>query len=213
MAWQDRVEVEIEELGRFRTLLKSAAAQLREVHAGLERHVEKLSKTWRDEHQRRFTDAFAETSGALTVFAASAERYAFYLWQKAEAVAAYTDSAPPDAGGANATLGPASWAGTAVSPAESAFKAAVAVAAAAVRVSAESLLSTWDSLDPDERLKELGQIQAKLAAAQGRPAIPVRKALMNPKCLGFFDGRTIRLNLLWLVEGMGHTMLETLIHE
>jgi uncharacterized protein YukE len=213
MAWQHRVEVEIEELGRFRTLLQSAAAQLQEVHAGLERQVEQLSETWRDEHQRQFADAFAATGSALTTFAASAERYAFYLWQKAEAIAAYTGIAPPDGGGAAATLGPASGAGTVISPAESAFEAAVAVAAAAVRVSAESLLSRWDCLGPDKRLAKLGQIQAELAVAQERPAIPVIAAPTNPKCLGSFDGRTIRLNQLSLVDGMGQTMLETLIHE
>jgi WXG100 family type VII secretion target len=70
------------DLKRFTDEIESLMGQLRSRMAGLE-------GTWRDQEQKKFADAFAQTTKALAVFIQTAGDHSVFLNKKAAAIEQY----------------------------------------------------------------------------------------------------------------------------
>ncbi len=70
------------DLKRFTDEIESLMGQLRGRMAGLE-------GTWRDQEQKKFADAFAQTTKALAVFVEAAGEHSIFLNKKAAAIEQY----------------------------------------------------------------------------------------------------------------------------
>ncbi len=70
------------DLKRFTDEIESLMSQLRGRMAGLE-------GTWRDQEQKKFADAFTQTTKALAVFVEAAGEHSVFLNKKAAAIEQY----------------------------------------------------------------------------------------------------------------------------
>ncbi len=81
--------VDPEELRRFARNLKKFTTLVEEGMAQLNGQMSTLSKTWRDQEQRKFMEAFEEHVRGLARFLEMTDEHVPYLLRKAEIIEQY----------------------------------------------------------------------------------------------------------------------------
>ena len=84
-----KASVDPAELRRFAQDLNRFNEDLRTLLAGLNGRLRGLEATWRDQEQRKFTEAFDGTAKVLAVFLENSHEHAVTLAKKAAAIEAY----------------------------------------------------------------------------------------------------------------------------
>ena len=84
-----KANVDPAELRRFANDLKRFATELEGLMSQLHSRMAGLESTWRDQEQRKFAEAFAQTSKNLSLFVDAAAEHAAFLNKKATAVEQY----------------------------------------------------------------------------------------------------------------------------
>jgi WXG100 family type VII secretion target len=77
------------ELRRFAADLNRFNAELQHLMAGLRSKLHGLEQTWRDQEQKKFTEAFEQTAKALSTFQEAAVVHVQFLNKKAAIVEEY----------------------------------------------------------------------------------------------------------------------------
>ncbi len=84
-----KAHVDPVELRRFATDLNRFNQELQGLVSGLHGKLRGLEGTWRDQEQKKFTEAFEETARALTRFLEASHAHAQFLGKKASAIEEY----------------------------------------------------------------------------------------------------------------------------
>lgn len=84
-----KAHVDPAELRRFANDLKRFTGDLEALMGQLHSRMNNLEATWRDQEQRKFAEAFAETSKNLAVFVQAATEHSAFLNKKAMLVEQY----------------------------------------------------------------------------------------------------------------------------
>ena len=77
------------ELRRFAQDLNRFNSELEGLMAGLHGRLRNLESHWRDQEQRKFTEAFESTLKALGVFLEASHEHVSFLGKKAKAIEEY----------------------------------------------------------------------------------------------------------------------------
>jgi WXG100 family type VII secretion target len=77
------------ELRRFAADLNRFNAELQHLVAGLRGRLHGLEQTWRDQEQKKFTEAFEQTAKGLANFAEAAQAHVQFLNKKAALIEEY----------------------------------------------------------------------------------------------------------------------------
>ena len=73
-----------EELRRFARDLKRFSTQLADMTSSLNGRLAGLSRTWRDQEHRKFSDEFEQTTKVLSRFVESSDEHVLFLMRKAK---------------------------------------------------------------------------------------------------------------------------------
>jgi uncharacterized protein YukE len=84
-----KANVDPTELRRFAQDLNRFNNELQGLMAGLHAKLRGLEATWRDQEQKKFTEAFDETTRAIKTFLENSHVHAQFLAKKAAAVEEY----------------------------------------------------------------------------------------------------------------------------
>jgi uncharacterized protein YukE len=84
-----KADVDPAELRRFALDLKRFNAELAGLMAGLHARLGGLESAWRDQEHRKFSEAFAQTTKALSTFLEASEQHVAFLSKKASLVEDY----------------------------------------------------------------------------------------------------------------------------
>lgn len=84
-----KANVDPAELRRFAQDLNRFNGELHTLMAGLHARMRGLEGTWRDQEQRKFTDAFEQTMKALATFLDASREHVSFLTKKASIVEDY----------------------------------------------------------------------------------------------------------------------------
>jgi uncharacterized protein YukE len=84
-----KAHVDPAELRRFAQDLNRFNNELQTLVGGLHGKLRQLEATWRDQEQRKFTEAFEQTAKALGVFLESSHVHAQFLAKKATLIEEY----------------------------------------------------------------------------------------------------------------------------
>lgn len=84
-----KAHVDPAELRRFANDLKRFTGDLEALMGQLHARMNNLEATWRDQEQRKFAEAFAETAKNLAVFVQAATEHSTFLNKKAMLVEQY----------------------------------------------------------------------------------------------------------------------------
>ena len=84
-----KAHVDPAELRRFALDLKHFSDELETLMAQLHGRMNSLESSWRDQEQKKFADAFLQTTKALTVFVEAAAEHSVFLNRKAAAIEQY----------------------------------------------------------------------------------------------------------------------------
>lgn len=77
------------ELRQFAQDLKRFTADLQSLIAGLHGRMGRLESTWRDQEQRKFSEAFAQTVKSLSTFTEASNQHVAFLSKKAALIEEY----------------------------------------------------------------------------------------------------------------------------
>ena len=84
-----QANVDPAELRRFALDLKRFTDEIESLMCQLRNRMTGLEGTWRDQEQKKFADAFAQTTKALAVFIEASAEHSVFLNKKAAAVEQY----------------------------------------------------------------------------------------------------------------------------
>jgi WXG100 family type VII secretion target len=84
-----KANVDPAELRRFAMDLKRFSGEIESLVSQLHARMNSLEGSWRDQEQKKFTEAFTQTAKALAVFVEAAGEHAVFLNKKAAAVEQY----------------------------------------------------------------------------------------------------------------------------
>lgn len=84
-----KAHVDPAELRRFATDLNRFNQDLQALMQGLHGRLRNLENTWRDQEQKKFTEAFEQTARSLGVFLEASHQHAQFLGKKAAAAEEY----------------------------------------------------------------------------------------------------------------------------
>lgn len=84
-----KASVDPAELRRFAQGLVQFNNELQSLMSGLHGRMRSLENTWRDQEQRKFAEAFAETSRTLGRFMEASQEHASFLMKKAQHIEKY----------------------------------------------------------------------------------------------------------------------------
>ena len=84
-----KAHVDPAELRRFAQDLNRFSNELQSLMGGLHGRLRNLESHWRDQEQRKFTEAFESTMKALAVFLEAAHEHVAFLGKKATAIEQY----------------------------------------------------------------------------------------------------------------------------
>ncbi|HMB96268.1 MAG TPA: WXG100 family type VII secretion target [Tepidisphaeraceae bacterium] len=84
-----KANVDPAELRRFAQDLSRFNNELQNLMSGLNARMRNLETTWRDQEQRKFAEAFAQTSKALGNFLEASHQHATFLGKKATLIEEY----------------------------------------------------------------------------------------------------------------------------
>jgi uncharacterized protein YukE len=84
-----KANVDPAELRRFAQDLNRFNQELQTLLAGLHGRLRGLEATWRDQEQRKFTEAFETTAKGLAGFLEASHQHAVFLGKKASAIEDY----------------------------------------------------------------------------------------------------------------------------
>jgi uncharacterized protein YukE len=84
-----KANVDPGELRRFAQELNRFNNEMRALLGGLHGKLRSLETTWRDQEQRKFSEAFEATTKSLGGFLEASHQHALFLAKKAEAIEAY----------------------------------------------------------------------------------------------------------------------------
>jgi WXG100 family type VII secretion target len=84
-----KANVDPAELRRFAQDLKRFTGDIEGLVGQLHSRMNSLEGSWRDQEQKKFSEAFAQTAKALAVFVEAADKHAVFLNKKAAAVEQY----------------------------------------------------------------------------------------------------------------------------
>ena len=84
-----KANVDPEELRRFALDLKRFSEEIESLVGQLHARMSGLESTWRDQEQKKFAEAFAQTAKSLATFVETAGEHAVFLNKKAAAIEQY----------------------------------------------------------------------------------------------------------------------------
>jgi WXG100 family type VII secretion target len=84
-----KANVDPAELRRFAQDLSRFNNELQNLVAGLNSRMRNLETTWRDQEQRKFAEAFAQTTKALGNFLEASHQHVSFLGKKAGTIEEY----------------------------------------------------------------------------------------------------------------------------
>ncbi len=84
-----KANVDPDELRRFAQDLKRFNSDLEGLVSGLHSKMSALEATWRDQEQRKFAEAFGQTSKALSIFLEASTQHVSFLAKKASLIEEY----------------------------------------------------------------------------------------------------------------------------
>jgi WXG100 family type VII secretion target len=84
-----KANVDPAELRRFASDLKRFTSEIESLVGQLHGRMNNLEGSWRDQEQKKFTEAFAQTTKALAVFVEAASEHSVFLNKKAAAIEQY----------------------------------------------------------------------------------------------------------------------------
>ena len=84
-----KANVDPAELRRFAMDLKRFSEEIESLVSQLHTRMGGLESAWRDQEQKKFAEAFAQTAKALAVFVEAAGDHAVFLNRKAAAIEQY----------------------------------------------------------------------------------------------------------------------------
>ena len=84
-----KANVDPAELRRFAQDLKRFNSELESLMAGLHARMSGLESTWRDQEQRKFSEAFGQTVKSLGGFLEASNQHAIFLARKASLIEDY----------------------------------------------------------------------------------------------------------------------------
>ena len=84
-----KAHVDPVELRRFATDLNRFNQELQGLMTGLHSRLRGLEASWRDQEQKKFTEAFEQTARALGLFLEACHTHAQFLNKKASAIEEY----------------------------------------------------------------------------------------------------------------------------
>lgn len=84
-----KAHVDPADLRRFANDLKRFTIELEGLMGQLHARMANLETTWRDQEQRKFAEAFAQTSKSLATFVEAASEHASFLNKKAMLIEQY----------------------------------------------------------------------------------------------------------------------------
>ena len=84
-----KANVDPAELRRFAMDLKRFTAEIESLVGQLHSRMNSLEGSWRDQEQKKFTEAFSQTAQALATFVEAAGEHTVFLNKKASAVEQY----------------------------------------------------------------------------------------------------------------------------
>lgn len=84
-----KANVDPAELRRFAQDLKRFNSELETLMSGLHARLNGLEASWRDQEQRKFTEAFAQTTKVLSTFLEASHQHVGFLGKKASLIEEY----------------------------------------------------------------------------------------------------------------------------
>ena len=84
-----KADVDPAELRRFALDLKRFTDEIESLMGRLHNRMNNLSGTWRDQEQKKFAEAFTQTTKALSAFVDAAGEHSAFLNKKAAAIEQY----------------------------------------------------------------------------------------------------------------------------
>ncbi|HMO25460.1 MAG TPA: WXG100 family type VII secretion target [Tepidisphaeraceae bacterium] len=84
-----KAHVDPAELRRFAQDLNRFSNELQTLVGGLHGKLRQLESTWRDQEQRKFTEAFEQTAKSLGMFLEASQTHAQFLAKKAALIEEY----------------------------------------------------------------------------------------------------------------------------
>jgi WXG100 family type VII secretion target len=84
-----KANVDPAELRRFAMELKRFTDEIESLMGQLHSRMNTLESSWRDQEQKKFADAFQQTTKALGVFVEAAAEHSVFLNRKAAAIEQY----------------------------------------------------------------------------------------------------------------------------
>lgn len=84
-----KAQVDPAELRRFAQDLVRFNNDLQQLMGGLNARLRGLEQTWRDQEQRKFSEAFEQTMRAMSAFTEASQQHASFLGKKAAIIEDY----------------------------------------------------------------------------------------------------------------------------